>query len=189
MKRLFVAFKIKLASEYNIMLQQLKLSTRYDDIKWVEGNLQHLTLKFLGKTPDDKIEQLCQNLAEITENTKPFSLKINKLGVFGSQYHPTVLWLGFEKQPVLNQLFEKVENRLVTELGFEANDGNFVPHITLGRIKKMDNKKRFWEAINKNQPTYFQEFTINKMILFRSQLEKDGPIYTELGKWRLGNRS
>lgn len=189
MKRLFIAFKIELASEYESMLKQLKLSTRYDDIKWVEGDLQHLTLKFLGKTPESKIEHLCQILAEIAEETKPFTLKISKLCVFGSQYHPTVLWLGFEKQAILNQIFETVENRLTSELGFEANDGNFVPHITLGRIKKMDNKKRFWDAVNKNQPTYFQEFTINEIILYRSQLEKDGPIYTEVGKWGLGIRN
>ena len=189
MKRLFIAFKIDLASDYNMMLKQLRLSTRFDDITWVEGNLQHLTLKFLGKTPEQKIKPLCHILEEIAKDENPFTLKINKLGVFGSQYHPKVLWLGFEKQPILNQLFEKVELRLTSELGFEANDGNFVPHITLGRIKKIDSKKRFWETFNNNQPTYFQEFTINEMILYRSQLEKDGPIYTELGKWRLGNRN
>lgn len=188
MKRLFIAFKIELAAEYDTMQKQLKLATRYDEIRWVEGNLQHLTLKFLGKTPEVKIESLCKVLAEIAKETETFSLKISKLGVFGSQYHPKLLWLGFEKQPVLNQLFEKVEERLTSELGFEANDGNFVPHITLGRIKKIDNKKRFWETVNKNQPTYFQEFTISEMILYRSQLEKDGPIYTEVGKWRLGDR-
>ena len=189
MKRLFIAFKLDLSSEYDMMLKQLKLATRFDEIKWVEGHLQHLTLKFLGKTPEPKIEPLCQNLAQIAKETEPFKMKISKLGVFGSQYRPTTLWLGFENQPILNQLFDKVENRLTSELGFEANDGNFVPHLTLGRIKKMDNKKRFWEAINKNQPTYFQGFTINEMILYRSQLEKEGPIYTELGKWELGVRN
>ena len=188
MKRLFIAFKLDLSSEYDTMLKQLKLATRYDEIKWVEGNLQHLTLKFLGKIPEPKIEPLCQILAQISKESESFTMRINKLGVFGSQYHPTTLWFGFEKQPILNQLFEKVENRLTSELEFEANDGNFVPHLTLGRIKKMDNKKRFWDAINKNQPTYFQEFIIDEMILYRSQLEKDGPIYTELGKWKLGYR-
>lgn len=188
MKRLFIAFKTELASEYDTMLKQLKLATRYDEIKWVEGNLQHLTLKFLGKTPEPKIEPLCQILAQIAKESESFNVKINKLGVFGSQYHPTTLWLGFDSQPILIQLFEKVEERLTSELGFEANDGNFVPHLTLGRVKKMDNKKRFWEAINKNQPSYFQEFTIKKIILYRSQLEKEGPIYTEIGKWELGRR-
>ena len=188
MKRLFIAFKMELASEYDTMLKQLKLSTRYDEIKWVEDNLLHLTLKFLGKTPEPKIEPLCQILAQIAKETEPFTLKISKLGVFGSQYHPTTLWLGFEKQSLLNQLFDKVEKRLTSELAFEANDGNFVPHLTLGRVKKMDNKKRFWEAVNNNQPSYYQEFAMEEMILYRSQLEKDGPIYTELGKWELGKR-
>ena len=188
MKRLFIAFKLDLASEYDTMMKQLKLATRFDEIKWVEGSLQHLTLKFLGKTPDNKIALLCKVLAEIANETDCFTLRINKLGVFGSHYHPTCLWLGFEEQPVLKQLFEKTEYRLTTELGFEANDGNFVPHLTLGRIKKVDNKKRFWDAFNSNQPTYFQEFNINEMILYRSQLEKEGPIYTVMGKWEIGRR-
>ena len=187
MKRLFIAFKLTLAPEYGTLIENLKKGTRFDDIKWVEGDLQHLTLKFLGKTPDTKIASLCQILAETAKETESFNLKINKLGVFGSRYHPTILWLGFEKQTVLNQLFEKVENRLTQELGFEPNDGNFVPHLTLGRIKNIDNKKRFWELFESSQPTYFQEFTINEMILYRSQLEKDGPIYTEIDKWKLVN--
>lgn len=185
MKRLFIAFKLELASEYDEMLKQLKRNTYYDDIKWVEGNLHHLTLKFLDKTPEPKIEPLCQVMSEIAQETSSFNLKIKKLGVFGSQYHPTVLWLGFEEQPILNHMFEKVEKRLTSELDFKANDGNFVPHITLGRIKKIDSKKRFWEVVNSNQPTYFQEFAIKEMILYRSRLEKEGPIYSIIGKWKL----
>ena len=188
MKRLFIAFRLELAEEYGKLLNRLKTNTRFDDIKWVEGDLQHLTLKFLGKTPETKINPLRQILAEVAKETETFNLKVSKLGVFGSRYKPTALWLGFEKQPYLNQLFENVENRLTSELGFEANDGNFVPHLTLGRIKKIDNKKRFWELVDSTQPAYFQEFIINEMILYRSQLEKDGPIYTEVGKWRLGDR-
>ena len=183
---MFIAFKMELAEEYGMLLNRLKTGTRFDYVKWVEGDLQHLTLRFLGKTPDSKIATLCQILAEVSKETEPFTLKINKLGVFGSHYHPTTLWLGFEEQPILNQLFEKMEVRLTQELGFKPNDGNFVPHLTLGRIKKIDNKKRFWELFESSQLNYFQEFTINEMILYRSQLEKEKPIYTEMGKWKLG---
>lgn len=187
MKRLFIAFKIKLAPEYEQLLKQLKIGTRFDNITWVNSDLQHLTLRFLGETPFAKIEQLCQMLAETAKETQPFTMKISKLGVFGSHYHPNVLWLGFEKQPVLNQLFEKVEGKLTSELGFKANDGNFVPHLTLGRIKKIDSKKRFWQLFESLQLTYFQEFDIKEIILYQSRLEKSGPIYTELGKWELGD--
>lgn len=187
MKRLFIATPITLSTAYDGLLKGLHQHTAYDKITWEKSNLQHLTIKFLGETPDQKIPPLKEALKEIASETPCFDMKIKDLGIFGSSYHPKILRFGFEKQPIINQLFEVTENKLVNELEFRANDGNFVPHITLGRIKDIDSKKRFWEMIEKFQPTYFQEFKIEKIVLFRSRLEKDGPIYTVMDEFKLNN--
>ncbi len=185
MKRTFIAIKIDLAEEYAELLRELQRHTSFDDIVWVKDALHHLTLRFIGKTPEDKISKISQLVNVIAAETPNFTLKINKLGVFGSRYCPKVIWLGFEQNDTLNTLFQQIEKKLVEELGFEPAEGNWVPHLTLGRIKKIDDKKRFWQLIERMQPTYQQEIEVNEITFFRSQLEKEGPIYTEISGNRL----
>ena len=184
MPRTFIAIKIKLSSEYDVLQQTLRRNTTFDEITWVANELNHITLRFIGKTFPAQVVQIKQILQEVARETECFSLKINKLGIFGSRYCPRVILLGFEQEPMLNQLVEKINEKLGT-LGFEPAEGNFVPHITLGRIKKIHNKKKFSELIEAMQPIYKQEFAIKEIILYKSQLEKEGPIYTELAKEKL----
>lgn len=184
MKRLFIAFKIELNQENANLLQDLRRNTVYDSIVWVNENIQHCTLRFLGKTPENKIDTLKNIIQEVVTQHPSFALEIEKLGFFGSRYAPKVIWLGFRPQPLLQQLFEALEQRIVGELGMEKNDGHFVPHITLGRIKKVDNKRRFWATMEKFTP-FYQKMEVKEIILYQSRLEKDGPIYLELAKYSL----
>ncbi|MEG1555728.1 MAG: 2'-5' RNA ligase family protein, partial [Bacteroidales bacterium] len=97
MKRLFIATTIKLDENYLQLRRQLKARTNYDSIVWVEDALQHITLRFLGKTPDEKIPLVIEMLKKTAVSTSAFSMVMDKLGVFGSRYAPTTIWLGFNQ--------------------------------------------------------------------------------------------
>ncbi len=184
MKRLFIAAKICLDQPFLELIGTLRKECSYDDIVWVNNNLQHLTLRFLGATPESKILSLIKMLKEVTSATKSFKMEINKLGVFGSRYAPKVVWLGFEEFEYYQNLFKIVEENLVL-MGFEPNQGNFVPHITLGRIKKLDSTKRFWKTIEKSGPHSSQVINIEEISLIQSHLTTQGPIYKTLHSFRL----
>jgi 2'-5' RNA ligase len=143
MKRLFIAVDVELSKEFLTLTQQLKNDLRNDDIVWVKSGLQHLTLRFLGETPDAKIEPVSNVLSTLANSTQTFELQLDKMSVFGSKYAPQVLWYGFSEFSLFKNLFVNLEKELV-HLGFEENYGNFVPHITVGRIKKVDHLMRFW---------------------------------------------
>ncbi|MCQ2279224.1 MAG: RNA 2',3'-cyclic phosphodiesterase [Bacteroidales bacterium] len=179
MKRTFIALPISLDSQYDALQSELRRRTVYDNIVWQAGNLSHLTLRFIGKTPEDKIPRIITTLDTIAQQTPALDLRINKLGVFGSHYAPQVLWLGIEPTPELKLLVSQIETE-VRALGFEPSQGNFVPHITLGRIKKIDNKNRFWKMFEELQPSFHQEFHISELHFIRSRLETSGPIYSSL---------
>ena len=179
MKRLFVAVDIELSNEFRTLTQQLQHNLRNDDIVWVKSKLQHLTLRFLGETPEEKIESLVNILSFITTTTPSFTLQLDKMGVFGSKYSPEVLWYGFSNFSLFKNLFENLEKELIHS-GFEKNYGNFVPHITIGRIKKIDHKKRFWETIEKLQPYFSQTIPVYQLKLIQSKLTNEGPIYKTL---------
>ena len=184
MKRLFIATQITFNHSLNELITRLKSGCRFDQVTWVEQDIPHLTLRFLGKTPDTQIPELKQILEDITADTTSFQMEIDKLGVFGSRYAPSVVWLGFKEFALYKQLFEKLEKRLTT-VGFEPAYGNFVPHITLGRIKKIDNKKRFWELIENNPIVTPQVLQMEELNLIQSKLLSHGPEYRVLGSYKL----
>jgi len=186
MKRLFIAVEIDLSNEFRELTQQLQYDFRNDDIVWVKSNLQHLTLRFLGETPDAKIEPIANTLSAIANTTLPFELQLDKMGVFGSKYAPSVLWYGFSEFSLFKNLFENLEKELF-QIGFQENYGNFVPHITVGRIKKIDNKRRFWETIEKRQPQFSQIVPVQRLKLMQSKLTNEGPIYRTLFEFELKN--
>jgi len=187
MKRLFIAVDIELSEQFQNLTQQLHLDLRNDEIVWVRSGLQHLTLRFLGETPEAKIEPVSNALSSLAKNTQPFELQLDKMGVFGSKYAPATLWYGFSEFALFKSLFEKLEKEL-SLIGFSTNYGNFVPHITVGRIKKVDNKKRFWETIEKRQPQFSQTISVNHLKLIQSKLTNDGPVYKTLGNFEFTNK-
>jgi 2'-5' RNA ligase len=179
MKRLFIATKIELNEQYMSLLRQLQQQLAGDRIVWVDSQLQHLTLRFLGQTPDAQIPKLKKAMNEVANHTQAFTLNMDKLGIFGSKYAPSVIWLGFSEFEAYKMLFETMEERII-DLGFEPNHGNLVPHITLGRIKETQSKKYFWQVIEKNEPDFTQSFPITEITLYQSRLQPTGPIYTPL---------
>ena len=184
MKRLFIATKIELSDAFKAWRTRFQYEMRHDDIVWVKDEVCHLTLRFLGATPDNRIPDIKDAMKETCANRSPFYLELNKLGIFGSHYHPEVLWLGFEEFFFFKQTFIQLES-LLTEKGFEPAQGNFVPHITLGRVKSVVDKKKFWERFEKYQLKQTQTIPITEFILFQSFLHKEGPEYKALARFTL----
>jgi 2'-5' RNA ligase len=186
MKRLFVA--IKLIPDENFLKSYyfLKNNLQTDIIKWVKPDLMHLTLKFLGETPDEKIKEIKHILIGFSRNSKAFKVEFDKCGIFGSSYNPRVIWFGPSKNDEIKafgiQLLEKFH-----EHGYIRDSQNFVPHLTIGRIKKTLNKNHFQQIIAKIKNGRIQEFHFKEIVLYQSILKPDGPIYIELGKYSLGS--
>jgi len=179
MKRLFIAVDVELSDEFQMLTQQLQSDFKHNDIVWVKSGLQHLTLRFLGETSESKITPVANALSIVALSTKPFELQLDKMGIFGSKYAPETLWYGFTEFSLFKNLFEKLEKELIG-MGFQKNYGNFVPHITIGRIKKIDNKKQFWKIIEKREPQFTQAIPVTHIKLIHSKLTSEGPKYKTL---------
>ncbi len=184
MKRLFVAIKLKPDENFLRIYYFLKQNLKHDLIRWVEPDKLHLTLKFLGETPNEKIPQIKQLLSDFVKDKKRFEIAFNKVGIFGSSYNPRVIWFGIKNN---QQIKEMGENILLHfhENGFRSDRQNFVPHLTVGRIKKIENKKFFQSVIDKVKEEEIQKFDIEEIILYQSILKPTGPVYITLGRYRL----
>jgi 2'-5' RNA ligase len=184
MKRLFTAIKVHPSEEFLKIYFRLIKSLQADKIKWVDKDNIHITLKFFGETSEDKVDEISQALDDAVYGFSPFDLKLSDVGIFGSSYKPRVIWFGIEKSDTLQELAKSIFREL-KEIGIEPDRQNFVPHLTIGRIKYIENKKYFQEVIDKNKKGYIQSIPVEEIILFESILHRTGPEYVVVDKFKL----
>ncbi len=156
-----------------------------DNVKWVNFGNIHLTLKFLGQTPDKATDEINNALKEVVATHKNMELKINGTGCFPTVERPRVLWLGVDGDigPLKNFVSE-IDNKLEI-LGFPIDSKEYIPHITLARIKYPPKET---PDISDFLNTSFEplKFNINRIRFMSSELFPNGPIYSILGTHFLG---
>ena len=184
MKRIFAAIKITPDKRLTETFYQLKSNLKFDRINWVELPNLHITLKFFGETDDDAIPEIIYHLKDVASLNPPFDISLNGLGIFGSSYKPKVIWVGIDNSSSLIKLGTDVLDRM-DNIGFEKDRQNFVPHLTLGRIKFTNDKKLFNETLERFKSQPFQTSKIDQMQLIESKLSSDGPLYTTLSSFEL----
>ncbi len=183
-KRLFIAVKIEISKELKNFIVALKKELSNEKIKWVDFKNFHITLKFLGDTPENLIPQIEKALKNLSKNFHKFEMQLQGVGVFKDIANPRVLWIGLESNETLKELYQQIEENLET-LGFKKENRNFSPHLTIGRIKFLKNKKGLLEKILKNCDKKWNKFEVKNFILYESILKKEGPTYIELARYEL----
>lgn len=134
----------------------------------------HLTLQFLGEVEEEKIPQIKKTLNQI--KFKKFKINLSKMGVFPSENYIRVVWVGLTPEEEVTRLQKEIDESLKEFPG----DFKFHPHITLARVKFIENKKEFLDKL-KNIKIKQIEFEVNEFKLKRSTLTPEGPIYEDLG--------
>lgn len=181
-KRLFVAIKIAPEKSLEQLIDTLKTTLYRNRISWVRLQNMHLTLKFLGDTPASQLVELHQALSVATLKHRSFEMEFNTSGIFGSRYQPRVIWLGPE-QPVLPmQALATDIMEALHHIGFKRDRQNFVPHLTLGRIKQLTDKNHFQQVMQSIPTKTYQRVNVNEINLYESILKPTGAMYTVLQK-------
>ena len=184
MKRLFAAIKIHPSPKYISTFNELTTSLKHERIKWVEPENMHLTLKFFGETEENKIADIQLALSNAVSKSRTFTLKFSDTGIFGSRYDPRVVWFGINKSPELEMLSKNIITELA-KVGWEPDRQNFVPHLTIGRIKELKDKTFFQQIISKYHTVEIQEELVLEVILYESILRREGPLYVKIISFKL----
>ncbi len=184
-KRLFAAIKVQPDEQLISIYNSLKSALRHEKINWVSEKNIHITLKFFGETPEDKIDEICEVFADIATRHQPFNLTLENIGIFGSSYEPRVIWFGMAKSEAVEKLAEEVLLRLKT-IGFEPDGQHFRPHLTVGRIRQVISKKQFQQTIDTFKNTFIQDIQVTGFELYESILKPQGPVYHVIESFNLG---
>ncbi|HEX2919736.1 MAG TPA: RNA 2',3'-cyclic phosphodiesterase [Bacteroidales bacterium] len=181
MKRVFIAIKIDPDKNCRKFISTLRSELADESIKWTSEENLHVTLSFLGNVEENTIPGLKNMLTTISSDYREFELIITGLGVFKSLNDPKIIQAGIYHSETLNALQLRIEQALVEE-GFETDKKQFVPHLTLGRVKLMKNVRKLKTLLLKCHSYEIQKIIIRNVILFESVLTQKGPVYTPLSK-------
>ena len=170
-------------SKKNMLYSTLEDSP--SNINWVKNEQLHLTIKFLGETTESLFDKIKSEIADAASKSEPFELTIHKTGCFPKKERPRILWLGINGNiPSLNSLFLNVEKKMEV-LGFPKSEEDYIPHITLARLKYP--QKHTPDITTFLKSSYDPiDFTVDRVQFLSSELLPSGTIYTLLGSYPLG---
>ncbi|APV45462.1 2'-5' RNA ligase [Dehalogenimonas formicexedens] len=189
--RSFIAIELPQEAKDALAELQRKLNVQPSDgIKWVAPESIHLTLKFLGWVPADRIEQIKRALSESVTGFKTFELRLSGLGAFPNLRRLNVVWCGLAGDlSHLNALQQSVERR-VSPLGYPTENRLFSPHLTLARLRDevaLESKQKLAAKLvgTKFEPDI--PIPVDSVNLMQSTLLPTGAIYNSLGSFVLNN--
>jgi len=159
-----------------------KTLTPMDALKWVSAENLHLTIKFIGDIPKDKLVQIRTIIKEALIDKPQFKIGIGGLGMYPNKHNPRVIWLGVTYDQTLRDIHH-VLNHSLKSAGIEPDNRDYSPHLTIARIRQRtrdETRQDIGATLSKFKVDSLGEIKINEIILYQSELTRKGPIYTPL---------
>jgi len=177
--RVFIAMDIGEESREILQEMQNELKKTGSDIRWVKTNGIHLTLKFLGNIPEDKLNPIADGMDRAAKGIPPMEIRVNGFGAFPSTTRPRVVWVGINGPEQLKSLYERIEAEM-EGVGFQRETRKFHPHLTLGRVRSPRGQEKllpFFESWKDREVGFF---VARELIMFKSTLLPGGAEYSRL---------
>lgn len=157
------------------------------DVKWINPEFFHLTLKFLGDVPMLEIDDVCRSVRAAVKSLSPFEVTLCGVGAFPNPQKPRTIWLGLATGAEEMKALANAVDEGLGELGFPSEPRAFRPHLTLGRVR------RTASGADRLRP-YLAEMAefdagtlyVDSATVYSSELARRGPKYTAIDHAYLG---
>jgi RNA 2',3'-cyclic 3'-phosphodiesterase len=179
--RLFVALEIPAAVRDNLATLIKELHNAEPKARWVRAENLHVTLKFLGEAPSEKLQEI-RNALSAVHSEQPVELDFRGLGIFPNEIRPRVLWAGMHASPNVQSLAASMDQAL-EKLGFPREERPFTPHLTLARFSSPRMTEKLRAAIQQNMARESGRVKTNEFHLIESKLKPSGAEYTRLASF------
>ena len=152
------------------------------DVKWVEPDHLHVTLKFLDEITDEQRRHVEALLGRIAAEEPPFTLAMDRVGAFPSLTAPRVLWVGLsEGKEAVIRIAEAIEREGAT-LSLRSEERPFAAHVTIGRVRSPRRREALVQRLQASTWEPPAPFQVTALTLYRSDLSASGPRYTALAE-------
>jgi 2'-5' RNA ligase len=180
--RLFTGLDVPYETRRNLelLLQHLKPKAA---IQWSPTENLHVTTKFIGEWPEERLEELKSTLAMVPK-TGELGIGVRGLGWFPNPHQPRVFYVGIQAPEALAQL-AKDTDAACGGLGVEPESKGYRPHLTLARIRRPEDLFPLKKAIADLPSVDFGTWKAAAFHLYRSEMRPGGSVYTKLASYSL----
>ena len=175
--RLFIAIKLPQDLIEKLTIYQSQLTN--EKFRIAPAQNLHLTLLFIGDTPQNKLPIVKEIIAKYLRGFKSTPITFTDIDYGPLPRSPRLIWLKGKDNNEFNNLKQNISANLEV-----VNDSfKFLPHITLARFKNIP----LSSLPELPTPHIFQNysFTPKSIWLMQSILKRDGPQYLDLLEFNL----
>jgi 2'-5' RNA ligase len=178
--RLFVAVDVPEDVKRAVAVAVEPWRTAYPEARWVPAENWHVTLKFLGNTMPQLVAWVEETVAAVASSHVPVTARIGGLGAFPTPRRGRILWAGIDDPTnALGSITAGLEAALAAE--FPAETRPFHPHLTVARSQPPLHLPEPFVAT----PLLSEPFAIDRLVLYRSRLQRPAPRYEPIGRFPL----
>jgi RNA 2',3'-cyclic 3'-phosphodiesterase len=156
------------------------------DARWVRPEGVHLTVVFMGDVRETDISAVIEGIGDVCSRYGPFAVALRSVGCFPNSRKPRVFWLGVEGDLGRMSRFRDDLQAELLPFGIRPEKRGFRPHLTLGRFKGLGKgTAELDKLLLKHKGLTSPLCSLNELILFRSDLNPGGAVYTKMKSWTL----
>ena len=175
--RLFIESEVPVWDEFYTLIKEIRRLERR--AKPVSEKQLHITYKFLGDVPEDRVDDIKVAMNSCLSHVEPFEATLRGLGVFPDMNRARVIWAGLEPEDYFREIASRIEEAMV-KIGFPADKRAFHPHITLARVKAPHGTGAFRSLLREWGRRKFIDLKVDSVILKKSVLLPSGPEYSDV---------
>lgn len=176
--RLFIAVAADEEIRAEAAAAVARLKAAPGDFRWVDPRDMHLTLRYFGETPQERLPEIEALMKAAAAKAKPFEIVYGPIGAFDSIENPRVVWIGLDEGA-------RALEELATSLG-RGEPRPYTPHLTIGRNRREQAPAAFVAAL-KTEPSLNLRRRVSKLSLYASRPAPFGHAYTILSELTLGS--
>ncbi len=185
--RTFVAVELDDACRRGLLDAIESLQREAEGVRWVREDQLHLTLKFIGELDERDLPDTIECLQDAVGEVGPFTMRVGGLSGFPPRGTPRVIHVGVEEPTgALMALQEAVEENLAEGVGIKPESRRYIPHVTLGRVKKRSLCPSLDEMRGVLESDDFGAVEVQSMVLMKSDLKPTGAVYSVVHEFPLG---
>jgi 2'-5' RNA ligase len=183
--RLFVALDIpeEVRRRLADYVAELHRIPEFAEARWSNVDGLHVTLKFIGEYPEEKLAELKSGLGQV--KAVRFEVGFSGIGFFPQPRAPRVMVAEMKYGDELPRLAAGVE-QTCSRLGIAVEDREYHPHLTLARFKPP--QRRLGPAVERllaMPAPGFGRMSATEFFLYQSKTSPKGSVYTKLERFSL----
>jgi 2'-5' RNA ligase len=181
--RTFIGVDTGDAIRANAVALQKELARGGAGVKWAAPETMHVTLLFLGEVDDRELHADCRAAKEVAAGEPPFALAVAGVGAFPTARRPKILWAGIaDGAEPLRRLYAALEERMLGLGCYRKEERGYTPHLTLGRATGEADPAALAAEISKRARWDGGRTAVDEVLVFGSELTREGPVYTVIGR-------